>query len=631
MDMIVTNEDENGVPDHNNSEVVAHNVKAAGGVDVEEDQELTLMAPNAPKRMLSAEFKHLTSFSKQQRVVPLDMKNSSLTHALEGLKFICKNDGGPAGWATVERRFDGLADAGGFLQRAHFGECIVIEEDSRYFSERLFDSLCRRRNIRSEVINKAQFREFWDQIADQNVGSRIQTFFDVVDKDGDGRITKDEVVEIISLSALDNKLPNIPKKVDEYATLIMEELDKDNIGYIMIESLETLLFQEPTHNVRGENRNLSQMLSQKLKTTHPLTKWYEDLKYFVHDHWKRCLVLVLWIGIMAGLFAWKYIEYKNHVVYDVLGPCVCIAKGAAETLKLNMAIMLLPVCRNTITWLRNTKLGVVVPFDDNINFHQVIAVAIAIGVGLHSISHLACDFPQLIHATEEEYKPMEQFFGDQAENYWHFLKEVEGYTGIIMVVLMTIAFTLAWLRQGQLKIPSFFRKLMKFNAFKCSKRYDAFVKKLTGFITLINKFTGFNAFWYSHHLFVIVYAMLIVHGIKLYLNKEWYQKTTWMYLAVPILLYACERLIRTFRSRLIPAQLCKVVYIYNHGLLRWLFVFIIGKKDEISKIDIGCFTQKVLVYPGNVLALHMTKPQGFKYKSGQYMFVKYAAISPFEW
>ncbi|MFS7951082.1 putative NAD(P)H oxidase (H(2)O(2)-forming) [Helianthus anomalus] len=513
----------------------------------------------------------------------------------------------------------------------------VIEEDSRYFSERLFDSLCRRRNITSEVINKAQFREFWDQIADQNVGSRIQTFFDVVDKDGDGRITKDEVIEsldlrpflgrkfvcilssfvvlvysksnniaslmidnhvmqIISLSALDNKLPNIPKKVDEYATLIMEELDKDNIGYIMIESLETLLFQEPTHNVRGENRNLSQMLSQKLKTTHSITKWYEDLKYFVHDNWKRGLVLVLWIGTMAGLFAWKYIEYKNHVVYDVLGPCVCIAKGAAETLKLNMAIMLLPVCRNTITWLRNTKLGVVVPFDDNINFHQVIAVAIAIGVGLHAISHLACDFPQLIHATEEEYKPMEHFFGDQAENYWHFLKEVEGYTGIIMVVLMTIAFTLAWLRQGQLKIPSFFRKLMKFNAFKCSKRYDAFVKILTGFITVINKFTGFNAFWYSHHLFVIVYTMLIVHGIKLYLNKEWYKKTTWMYLAVPILLYACERLIRTFRSRLIPAQLCKV-----------------------------------LVYPGNVLALHMTKPQGFKYKSGQYMFVKYAAISPFEW
>lgn len=59
-------------------------------------------------------------------------------------------------------------------------------------------------------------------------------------------------------------------------------------------------------------------------------------------------------------------------MYAVMGDCVCMAKGAAETVKLNMALILLPVCRNTITWLRNkTRLGMVVPFDDNINFHKV--------------------------------------------------------------------------------------------------------------------------------------------------------------------------------------------------------------------------------------------------------------------
>jgi len=41
---------------------------------------------------------------------------------------------------------------------------------------------------------------------------------------------------------------------------------------------------------------------------------------------------------------------------------------------------------------------------------------------------------------------------------------------------------------------------------------------------------------------------------------------------------------------------------------------------------------KVAVYPaGNVLALHVSKPEGFRYKSGQYMFVNCAAVSPFEW
>jgi respiratory burst oxidase len=55
-----------------------------------------------------------------------------------------------------------------------------------------------------------------------------------------------------------------------------------------------------------------------------------------------------------------------------MGYCVATAKGAAETLKFNMALVLLPVCRNTITWIRSkTKVGAVVPFNDNINFHKV--------------------------------------------------------------------------------------------------------------------------------------------------------------------------------------------------------------------------------------------------------------------
>ncbi|KAL7617361.1 respiratory burst oxidase homolog protein C [Lactuca sativa] len=568
--------------------VALHSLKTADGADVE-DPELTLLAKGLEKRssfgssvvrnassrirQVSEELKRLTSFSKRQPASRLERTKSAATYALKGLKFISKNDGGAA-WIALEKRFDDLTKpTNGLLPRSLFWECIGMNQDSKEFAGELFDALVRRRNITGDAINKEQLKDFWDQISDQSFDSRLQTFFDMVDKDADGRITEDEVREIISLSASANKLSNIQKQADEYAALIMEELDPDNLGYIMIENLEMLLLQAPQHNVRGESRNLSQMLSQKLKTTHsgnPIRRWYEDFRYFLMDNWQRCWVIVLWTAVMVALFTWKYIQYKDRAVYKVLGPCVCIAKGAAETLKLNMALILLPVCRNTITWLRNkTKLGVVVPFDDNLNFHKVIGVAISIGVGLHAISHLACDFPRLIHATEEEYKPMEQFFGKQAKNYWHFVKEPEGYTGIIMVVLMAIAFTLAtpWLRRGKLNLPSFLKKL-----------------------------TGFNAFWYSHHLFVIVYTLLIVHGFKLYLTKKTSKKTTWMYLAVPIFLYACERLIRAFRSSVKPVKILKVA-----------------------------------VYPGNVLAIHMSKPQGFKYKSGQYMFVNCAAVSPFEW
>ncbi|KAJ0092040.1 hypothetical protein Patl1_25498 [Pistacia atlantica] len=256
-----------------------------------------------------------------------------------------------------------------------------------------------------------------------------------VDKDANGVITEDEVREIITLSASANKLSNIKKQAEDFAALIMEELDPDNLGYI---------------------------------------------------------------------------------------------PGAAETLKLNMALILLPVCRNTITWLRSkTKLGVVVPFDDNLNFHKVIAVGVTFGVCIHVIYHLTCDFPRLLHASGEKYELMEQYFGDRPRSYWYFVKSVEGTTGILMVVLMAIAFTLAasWFRRNDLKLPNKLKLLEP-----------------------LKRFTGYNAFWYSHHLFVVVYTLLIVHGYYLYLTQKWYKKTTWMYLAIPITIYACERLIRTASS-----------------------------------------------------------------------------------
>ncbi|KAJ6764328.1 putative proteinDPH OXIDASE [Salix koriyanagi] len=529
--------------DVRNDSVAVHSVKAANGA--EEDPEIALLAKGLEKRsaskvvrtasarirQVSHEIKRLASFSKRPPPGRLDRSKSAAAHALKGLKFISKTDGG-AGWDAVEKRFDEItASTDGLLPRARFCECIGMKE-SKEFAGELFDALARKRNMHRDSISKAELREFWEQISNQSFDSRLQTFFDMVDKDADGRITEEEVREIITLSASANKLSTIQKQAEEYAALIMEELDPEDHGYILIENLEMLLLQGPSQS--------------------------------------RVWVMALWITVMASLFAYKYIQYRQREAYEVMGHCVCMAKGAAETLKLNMALILLPVCRNTLTWLRNkTKLGVAVPFDDNLNFHKVIAVGIAVGVGIHGISHLACDFPRLLQASEEKWELMEEFFGDQPSSYWHFVISREGVTGIIMVVLMAIAFTLAtpWFRRNKLNLPTWLKKL-----------------------------TGFNAFWYSHHLFVIVYTLLVVHGYYLYLTHKWYKKTTWMYLAVPVVLYGSERLIRALRS-------------------------------SIKAVTI----QKVAIYPGNVLALHMSKPQGFRYKSGQYMFVNCAAVSPFEW
>ncbi|KAH0643992.1 hypothetical protein KY290_034861 [Solanum tuberosum] len=500
----------------------------------------------------------------------LDRTRSSAHKALRGLKFISNNK--TNGWNEVENNFAKLAKDG-YLYRSDFAQCIGMK-DSKEFALELFDALSRRRRLKVDKISKEELYEYWSQITDQSFDSRLQIFFDMVDKNEDGRIGEEEVKEIIMLSASANKLSRLKEQAEEYAALIMEELDPERLGYIELWQLETLLLQKDTYlNYSQALSYTSQALSQNLqglRKRSPIRRMSTKLVYSLQENWKRIWVLVLWILIMIGLFLWKFYLYKQKSAFQVMGYCLLTAKGAAETLKFNMALILLPVCRNTITFLRSTKLSCFVPFDDNINFHKTVAAAIVTGIILHAGNHLVCDFPKLIHANNTNYqKYLVNDFGPSQPQYIDLVKGVEGVTGIIMVILMAIAFTLAtrWFRRSLIKFPKPFDRL-----------------------------TGFNAFWYSHHLLIIVYIVLIIHGTFLYLVHNWYSKTTWMYLAVPVLLYAGERTLRFFRSGLYTVRLLKVA-----------------------------------IYPGNVLTLQMSKPPQFRYKSGQYMFVQCPAVSPFEW
>ncbi|XP_024534924.1 respiratory burst oxidase homolog protein A [Selaginella moellendorffii] len=500
----------------------------------------------------------------------LARSKSGAEHALQGLRFISKSNNQKLAWELVSRRFDKLASEEGFIDKSDFGLCIGME-DSNEFAAELFDALARRRGLKQlRKLSKRDMYDFWLQISDQSFDARMQIFFDMCDKNLDGRISEREVKEVIMLSASANRLSKLKEQAEEYAALIMEELDPENLGYIELWQLETLLMRGPhpkDHSSQQANQIITSTKAPGISRR--LQRFLRNSRHSLGDNWRRMWVVSLWIMAMAGLFSWKFVQYKNKAAFQVMGYCVCTAKGAAETLKLNMALILFPVCRKTITWLRSTWLGNLVPFDDDINFHKIIALGIVVGVLIHAGTHLACDFVRIVNYPDQEFVRMiGKGFHNKKPTYVDILRSVEGVTGIIMVVLMVIAFTLAsrWFRRDLIKLP-----------------------------WPLKNITGFNAFWYSHHLLIVVYILLLVHSFFLFLTYKWHEKNTWMYLAVPLLLYAGERAYRACRAN------------YTVQII------------------------KAAIYPGNVLALHMSKPPGFTYHSGMYLFLKCAEISPFEW
>ncbi|XP_010529624.1 PREDICTED: probable respiratory burst oxidase homolog protein I [Tarenaya hassleriana] len=513
------------------------------------------------------------SRSLSKRPTKTHHSGSPTERAIRGLRFISSKENGIIidAWEEVQRKFDELS-TDGYLHRSEFARCIGME-NSKEFAEELFDALCRRRQSMIAKISRDELYEFWSQITNESFDSRLQIFFDMLNTNGDGRITENEVKEIIMISASASNLSRLRERAEEYAALIMEELASDELPYIEVRQLEILLLEKDISHSYSQSFRTSRALSQNLPDVRwkiPVRRMSRNLLYSLRENWRRIWVLSLWFVIMAGLFTWKCFQYKKKDAYHVMGCCLLMAKGAAETLKFNMAFILLPVCRNTITYLRSTALSNFVPFNDNINFHKIISLAIMLGVILHVSNHLVCDFPRILRSSEDDYRRyLIHYFGSTRPTYVDLVKGPVGVTGLLMVICMIIAFTLASRRCRR-------------NLTRLPKPFD--------------KLTGFNAFWYSHHLLIIVYVLLIVHGVFIYLVQKWYLKTTWMYLAVPCILYSGERVLRFFRSRLYTVQI-----------------------------------HKVAIYPGDVVALHMSKPPSFHHKSGQFMFVQCPAVSLFEW
>ncbi|KVI12011.1 FAD-binding 8 [Cynara cardunculus var. scolymus] len=436
-------------------------------------------------------------------VPQLERQVSSAARGLNGLRFLDRVMTGKEGdaWMAIDKRFQRFS-TNGKLPREKFGICVGMGEGNE-FSGELFDALARRKGIdTSEGITKEEVKEFWMELTKEDLHTRV-----------------------LIMSASANKLSTFKNHAGTYAALIMEQLDPDHYGYIEMWQLETLL-----KGTAKDTSNLSSDDAADLEKTmipeqyrNPVRKYCTRIFESTLDNWKIVWILFLFWEINMALFLWKFHQYTFMPSYQVLGYCSCTAKAAGETLKFNMALILLPVCRRTLTALRETFIGRLLPVDENINFHKIIALAIAIGTLIHTVAHMACNFVRLSTTPNNQFTTVFGNLFPEQPSYLDLVLSIPGFTGIIMDIMMAICFLFATssFRRNVVKLPEPFSNL-----------------------------AGFTSF--------------------------------------------CERLITT---------------------------------DHTLRVD----TIKAIIYTGNVLALYMTKPPGFKYKSGMYLFVHCPQISRFEW
>lgn len=77
---------------------------------------------------------------------------------------------------------------------------------------------------------------------------------------------------------------------------------------------------------------------------------------------------------MIGIFEDYMTQDEHRELRKVMGMGIAITRGSAAALSFGYSLLLLTICKNVITKLRNTILNSYIPFDAAITFHKIVAV-----------------------------------------------------------------------------------------------------------------------------------------------------------------------------------------------------------------------------------------------------------------
>ena len=97
----------------------------------------------------------------------------------------------------------------------------------------------------------------------------------------------------------------------------------------------------------------------------------------------KCLFFwtLIYIFINLGLFI-------TSIRYIQSGFALVVARATGMSLNIHSSLVLVLMLRHSLTWLRSTKLGRVLPIDHHILLHRVVGYAIVLLSVVHTVAHL---------------------------------------------------------------------------------------------------------------------------------------------------------------------------------------------------------------------------------------------------
>ena len=229
------------------------------------------------------------------------------------------------------------------------------------------------------------------------------------------------------------------------------------------------------------------------------------LRLFIVNDLATLLVLFVWLVINIAIFFAQFVRYRRLPAHYYLRALIfdglSVARASATCLNFNCFLILLPVCRNLLALVRHLLPKCITKsrfrrftirlFDQHIGFHRCVGYAICFWSVLHAGAHIY-NYERFV-AVHSEYLTLPAALNllsarsnqsqinplNQAESktlgVGVLFRTTAGITGVLLVLCLMIM--------------------------------------LSSSTALIRR-SFYEIFWFTHHLFIVFFVGLIIHGLQ---------------------------------------------------------------------------------------------------------------------
>ena len=251
-------------------------------------------------------------------------------------------------------------------------------------------------------------------------------------------------------------------------------------------------------------------------------QWSKNDEWWAYEGQRvRWVAGFLLLNLCMAMYGFLKARYEKPF-YPISYP---VAKAGGAILNFNCATILIPVCRNMLSWLRTTPVSELLPLDDNIYFHKLCGLGIVCGAVIHIAGH-HWNFYELMYNYQ---------YGTTYQSIYGMMfgsfANLTGYAIVCTMIPMYIT-ALECVRRSQRRCCSC--------CCACFRKYCC----------CLCKGTGYTLFFNVHKLWYLVIGLLWLHG-----------KSFWIYSLWPVIFCLLEKVIQRKRGK----QPVTVVEVVQHA------------------------------------------------------------------